>query len=172
MTREEWIEVFKKIPETMHDQIVLSVSTGIDVYVQRLLQVGEQNVLIRGRLGGTDEGERIFLVPWPELRVLFFSRPVGDEMMYGMFGELIGGIRKSAIRKKADEEEIEEEEEQEAEPMHLTPSYNQQEEEEMPKRGGVNLEDVRQRLLQPRKPPPRTETNKPGLSKPPSKPAK
>jgi hypothetical protein len=91
--------------------------------------------------------------------------------MHGMFGELIGGIRKSAMLKKADEEEIEEDEEQEPEPRHLAPSYNQ-DEEEMPKRGGVNLEDVRQRLLQPRKPPPRTETNKPGLSKPPAKPTK
>jgi hypothetical protein len=164
MTREEWLGLFNKIPETMHDQVVLSISTGIDVCIQRFLQFTDQNLVVRGRLGGTDEGERIFLVPWPEIRLLYFSRPVGDELMFSMFGDLIGGVRKSMIAKK-DERDIEEEEEHSVEPMHLTPSYDH-EEEVQAKPAGVNLEDVRQRLLQPRKPPPRTETNKPGPGKP------
>src|SRR5687767_5025611 len=110
MQRDECIKLLNKVPETMLDQVVLSLSTGIDVYIQRLLQTGEEALLLRGRLGGSDEGERIFLVPWPEIKMLFFSRPVEDYTLFTIFGDLIGGVRKSlATQAKKEAEEHDEE---------------------------------------------------------------
>jgi hypothetical protein len=164
MSRDEWIELFKKIPDSMHDQVILTLSTGIDVYIQRFLQWGDHNLLIRGRLGGTDEGERIFLVPWQELRLLLFSRPIGDEILFSVFGELIGGIRKSMMAKTTQEEEEEEDMEEEEDELNDLRALSAA---PVPSpKAGVDLDDVRMRLLQPRKPPPRTETNKPGPGKP------
>ncbi|MFO0815425.1 MAG: hypothetical protein U0796_19590 [Gemmatales bacterium] len=172
MTRENWLALFNKIPEKMHDLVVLSLSTGIDVYIQRFLQFGDDSILLRGRLGGTDEGERIFLVPWDELRIIFFNRPVEDEALYQTFGELIGGVKKSmATKSKQQEEEEEQEQEDEEgrpEPVRLPPASLQALTEAASPRPDVS--SIRNRLLQPRKPPPNTQTNKPGPgSKPPGR---
>jgi hypothetical protein len=161
MQRDECIKLLNKVPETMLDQVVLSVSTGIDVYIQRLLQTGEEALLLRGRLGGSDEGERIFLIPWPEIKMLFFSRPVEDYVLFSIFGDLIGGVRKSlgAQTKKEDEEQDEE-----ARPMPVrlpAPPTTPE-----PSKASVDVSEIRNKLLQPRKPPPRTETNKPIVNKP------
>jgi hypothetical protein len=172
MTRENWLALFNRIPEHMHDLVVLSLSTGIDVYIQRFLQFGDDGILLRGRLGGTDEGERIFMVPWIEIKVIFFNRPVEDQILFNVFGELIGGVKKSLAGKSKDEEEREEmereeEEAQRPEPVRLPPSYTAGSEAASPR---PDVSSIRNRLLQPRKPPPNTQTNKPGPgNKPPAR---
>lgn len=164
MQRDDLISLLKKIPESLLDQVVFSLSTGIDVYTQRLLQFGDEALLIRGRLGGSDESERVFLVPWPEVKMIFFSRPVEDVVLFNIFGDLIGGVRKSlASQPKKDEEEHDEDEHRPM-PVRLpaapvTPAAE-------PSRPGVDVSEIRNKLLQPRKPPPRTETNKPIINKP------
>lgn len=174
MTREDWISILQKLPENIHDQVVFSLSTGIDVYNQRFLQHGLESLLIRGRLGGSDEGERIFMIPWSEIKVLFFSRPVEDEILFRIFGDLIGGVRKSmaAKAKKQEEEESEEQEmEEEARPMPVRlPAASVQAIADASPKSGVSMDELRSRLLQQRRPPPNTATNKPGPgTKPPSK---
>lgn len=177
MKRDHWVSLFQKLPETMHDQVVFSLSTGIDVYNQRFLVYADDYLLVRGRLGGTDEGERIFMVPWEELRMIFFSRPVEDEMLFKTFGDLIGGVRKSmGSKSKVDEEEQEEANEDEEDrnpvPVRLpAASVQALAEASAPKQAsGVNMSELRSRLLQPRKPPPNVRTNKPGTgNKPGSK---
>lgn len=165
MKREDWIKIFEKIPEAMHEQVVFSLSTGIDVYNQRFLQYGEESLLIRGRLGGSDEGSRIFLVPWAELKMVFFSRPVEDDVLFKVFGDLIGGIRKSMNTKTKEEEEQQDENQEDEdthrpEPMRLPPaSLQAMTNAASPKPG---MSELRSRLLQQRKPPPNVQTNKPG----------
>jgi hypothetical protein len=162
MQREECVKLLSKVPDSMLDQVVLSLSTGIDVYVQRLLQTGEDALLVRGRLGGTDEGERVFLVPWPEIKMMFFSRPVEDQILFNIFGDLLGGVRKSLGATNTKKEEEEQEEEYRPMPVRLPAAPATPE----PSRAGVDVSEVRNKLLQPRKPPPRTETNKPIINKP------
>lgn len=175
MKREHWVHFFQKLPETMHDQVVFSLSTGIDVFNQRFLVYADEYLIIRGRLGGTDESERIFMVPWEELKMVFFSRPVEDEMLVKTFGEIIGGVKKSLGSKSKTEEDAEqariEEEEQRPEPVRLpAASLQALAEASAPKPTSVNLSELRSRLLQPRKPPPNVQSNKPGPgTKPPAK---
>ncbi|MBL8822219.1 MAG: hypothetical protein JNJ77_06485 [Planctomycetia bacterium] len=165
MKREDWIAILQKVPENLHDQVVFSLSTGIDVYTQRLLQQGEEMLLLRGRLGGSDEGERIFMIPWTEIKLMFFSRPVEDEILFRVFGDLIGGVRKSmAAKAKKDEENEEAEEmEEEARPMPVRlPAASVQAIADASPKSGVSMDELRSRLLQQRRPPPNTQTNKPG----------
>lgn len=168
MKREQWVNIFQKLPESMHDQVAFSLSTGIDVFNQRFLLYGDEFLLIRGRLGGTDEAERIFMVPWDELRMIFFSRPIEDDILVKMFGEIIGGVRKSlGSKSKADEEEQDErmgdDEDHRPEPVRLpAASVQALAEASAPKQTGANMSELRSRLLQARKPAPNVQTNKPG----------
>jgi len=169
MKREHWVNFFQKLPDTMHDQVVFSLSTGIDVFNQRFLVYAEEYLLIRGRLGGTDESERIFMVPWEELKMIFFSRPVDDEMLFKTFGEIIGGVKKSLGAKSKVEEEEQDEDEQRPEPVRLpAASVQALAEASAPKQAPVNMSELRSRLLQPRKPPPNVQSNKPGPGTKPS----
>lgn len=173
MKKEHWVNFFQKLPETMHDQVVFSLSTGIDVFNQRFLVYADEYLLIRGRLGGTDESERIFMVPWEELKMVFFSRPVEDEMLVKTFGEIIGGIKKSLGSKSKTEEEeqarMADEDERRPEPVRLpAASVQALAEASAPKQAPVNMSELRSRLLQPRKPPPNVQSNKPGPGTKPS----
>lgn len=167
MTREDWIAIFERLPENMHDQVVFSLSTGIDVYNQRFLQFGEEALLIRGRLGGTDEGERIFMIPWLEMKMLFFNRPVEDDVLFKLFGEIIGGVRKSMAAKSKQQEEKEEDEREDEEesrpmPMRLPAATVEALQEQSTPKPQPNIDALKSRLLQQRRPPPNTNTNKPG----------
>lgn len=173
MKREDWIRIFEKLPETMHDLVVFSLSSGIDVYNQRFLRYDEESLLVRGRLGGTDEGARIFLVPWTELRMIFFARPVEDDVLFNVFGDLIGGVRKSMSSKTRQEQEEQQEKEDDEEEFRPEPvrlpvaSVQSLAEATAPK---TEMSALRSRLLQQRKPPPPNQTNKPGPgTKPPGK---
>lgn len=172
MKREHWVSFFQKLPETMHDQVVFSLSTGIDVFNQRFLVYADDYLLIRGRLGGTDESERIFMVPWEELKMVFFSRPVDDEILVKTFGEIIGGVKKSlGAKSKVEEEEHDrhDDDEQRPEPVRLpAASVQALAEASAPKQASVNMSELRSRLLQPRKPPPNVQSNKPGPGTKPS----
>ena len=94
--------------------------------------------------------------------------PDREEQFFKMFGELIGGVRKSLSAKSKQQEEeeedaIDEEERSRPEPVRLpAASVQALEDASAPKQTGVNMSELRSRLLQPRKPPPKTQVNKPG----------
>src|SRR5262245_9121888 len=95
MTNADWVLLFRRIPETDHVKVVITLITGVDLYIDAFYRFEEGFVLLRGRFGGsTDEG-RGFFVPYTEILCVRIDRVVKEEEMLEYFPEAPTATRKS-----------------------------------------------------------------------------
>jgi hypothetical protein len=92
----DWVALFRKFPVEYQELLMLATNNGIELAVQQVLQLNDTFILIRGRLGGTTDMDRIFMVPYDYLSFVYFTRPVSNEKLRPVFGELLavgaGGV--------------------------------------------------------------------------------
>ncbi len=93
MRAEDWIELLKKIPVEDHETLTAATTLGVEIAFQQVLQVNEQFVLVRGRLGGTTDAGRVFCIPWDRLLYLCLTRPMTDMRLAELFGPLLSPPR-------------------------------------------------------------------------------
>ena len=101
MTAAQWTKLITSIPEECWDGMFLELNTGMNLAIARVMKFADDYLLVRGRVGGTDEEDRLFVVPYESLMMVMFTRPMDDEKVTSIFGELLGGVR----RRREDEEE-------------------------------------------------------------------
>lgn len=105
MMDKDWVEFFKAIPEQEHELLMVSLKNGAEVAFQRIMKYMDKIMVVRGRLGGTDDADRIFCIPYEHIDLAFFTRPQSDQVVQDMFGELIGGIRRAFLASEEAEED-------------------------------------------------------------------
>ncbi len=89
MQASDWIALFKKMPDEYQELMMLVTNTGVELAVQQFLRLDDTQLLLRGRLGGTTDANRIFLVPYDYLSFVYFVRPISNAKLTAVFGELI-----------------------------------------------------------------------------------
>jgi hypothetical protein len=76
---EFWPTIFHSFRAEDHKFLVVSTSNGLEVAVQEILRVEEGLVMIRGRIAGTADSGRLFLLPFAQLSSVYVNRPVRME---------------------------------------------------------------------------------------------
>jgi hypothetical protein len=98
-----WAEFLSRIPEKDQALVFLGLSTGADISVQTILQVGESFVLVRGRLSGNTDGGQTFFVPYDRLTFLQFTEKTTSEALLATFGPDIKLPKKSVLELEAEQ---------------------------------------------------------------------
>lgn len=104
MTVEQYIKLFKSLPEAETEMLMIALNNGMEVAVQRIMRYEEHFMLVRGRVGGTEEGDLIFLIDYANITFVYFLRVLDDARVQSIFGEIIGGVKRSYIGEKSPEE--------------------------------------------------------------------
>jgi len=78
-TAEFWPTVFHSFRSEDHKFLVVSTNNGLEVAVQEISRIEEALVLIRGRISGTADAGRLFLLPYAQLSSVYVNRPVRRE---------------------------------------------------------------------------------------------
>src|SRR5262245_35637433 len=86
MQSATWVELFRRVPPALHDNLVLMTVSGQELCMQDLVRLEEDYVVLRGRPGGTTDAGRVFFVPYAQINCLGFLKPVGDADLAAMFG--------------------------------------------------------------------------------------
>jgi hypothetical protein len=89
MQAAQWIELLQKIPTEDHEILLVGTASGIEISLQSILRIEPEYLLVRGRLSGTTEQGRVFILPYDRLTYLHFTREVPDEKLMRIFGELL-----------------------------------------------------------------------------------
>ena len=79
MTSESWRKIFQSFRTEDHKLLVVGITTGMEVAVQELAFVDEEMVMIRGRIAGTADSGRAFLLPYTQIASIYVNRPVRTE---------------------------------------------------------------------------------------------
>ncbi len=82
-----WVSLLRQIPERKHDQLMLMTIAG-EIALQQVLRLEEEYLVLRGRLAGTSETNRLFFVPFDQITYLGSQKPVRDEDLEVILGEI------------------------------------------------------------------------------------
>lgn len=84
-----WIALFRRIPAAMHDGLALTLNTGLEIMVQRLVKLEGEFVLLRGRLSGSQDNGRLLFLPYDQIVAVSYIRRVSDEEVKTHFAQPI-----------------------------------------------------------------------------------
>jgi hypothetical protein len=105
MRREDCVELFKRIPETSHQQVNLVLRNQFTLSVETVILFEPTILVFRGREGGTTDEGRAFFVPYEEIAYFRLERVVriGElKQMYGETGYVDAEDRLSAGEQKSE----------------------------------------------------------------------
>jgi hypothetical protein len=86
MRAELWKALLRRIPEQLVDNLALKTANGPEVNVQAILRLDDDIVILRGRIAGSNDTGRIFLLPYEHFDHIAFQRPLSDEQLQEAFG--------------------------------------------------------------------------------------
>jgi hypothetical protein len=87
MQGASWIALFRRIPANLHDGLVLSLTTGAEVVVQRFVKLDTDVVVLRGRMAGTQDNGRVVILPYNNLIAINFTRRMSEAEVETVFGK-------------------------------------------------------------------------------------
>ncbi|MCI0641098.1 MAG: hypothetical protein L0Y72_13870 [Gemmataceae bacterium] len=87
MQSVSWIALFRRVPKKLHELLTVTTVTGIEIHVQTLLRLDEDVMIMRGRLGGTNEAGRIMMVPYDYITYAGFTKKMTEADVLGIFGK-------------------------------------------------------------------------------------
>jgi hypothetical protein len=86
MLGNEWVGLLQRIPATYHNTLALCLSTGAELVLQNIVQLGPEFMVIRGRTAGCTDAGRVFVVPYGQIQYLGFQNRMTEAELQGIFG--------------------------------------------------------------------------------------
>lgn len=90
-----WIALFRRIPLNLHDGLILSLTTGSEVVVQKFVKLEPDFVILRGRMAGTQDNGRVVLLPYSNIVTINVTRRLLEAEIEGIFGKDTQGFAAS-----------------------------------------------------------------------------
>ncbi len=87
MQKDDFVELFKRIPETSHAQVNLILRNGMILAVDAIARFEKSYVVFRGREGGTTDEGRGFFVNYDEICYIKLEQVVRIGELKRMFGD-------------------------------------------------------------------------------------
>jgi hypothetical protein len=85
MQVEVWKALLRRIPAGQLDNLMLMTAQGTEINVQALLRMDEDYMVLRGRLAGSNDSGRTFVMPYAHLDHIGFQKPLTDAELQATF---------------------------------------------------------------------------------------
>ena len=102
MNTDFWSTIFTSFRPEDHKFLVVSTSNGLEVAVQEISRVEDGLVLLRGRISGTADAGRLFLLPYHQLSSVYVNRVVRKEEV-DLFSPAVDPGRKLEVARQVAE---------------------------------------------------------------------
>jgi hypothetical protein len=86
MQSAPWLELLRKLPAEVHQQLVLTTEGGVEFAVQSILLMEGECLVFKGRVSGSQDAGRLFFVPFDHIDYVGFNRTVSEEEFKSWYG--------------------------------------------------------------------------------------
>jgi hypothetical protein len=80
-----WIALIRQFPQSVHENLTFITRTGSEVAVQNIFRIEPDYIVLRGRLSGTTDEGRVFVLPFDEVHALGFQKPMKEHEVEAVF---------------------------------------------------------------------------------------
>lgn len=87
MHADIWKTLLKRVPVEKHCMLMAMTSAGSEINIQDVVRVEEDFFVVRGRMAGTTDTGKIYLLPFDGLDHMGFTKPVSDEDLAVLFSD-------------------------------------------------------------------------------------
>jgi hypothetical protein len=87
MLEASWVTLIRRIPANLHDGLVLTLTTGAEVVVQRFVKLEAEYAILCGRMAGTQDNGRIVVLPYSNLVAVNVTRRLTEPETEAIFGK-------------------------------------------------------------------------------------
>src|SRR5215207_4227045 len=94
-----WSTIFNSFRPEDHKFLVVSTANGLEVAVQEISRVEDGLVIIRGRISGTADAGRLFILPYAQLSSVYVNRAVRSEEV-DLFSPNVAPARKLEVAQR------------------------------------------------------------------------
>ncbi|HMF14248.1 MAG TPA: hypothetical protein VKE94_18155 [Gemmataceae bacterium] len=98
MQNSAWIGLLRMMPPALHDNLLLVTRIGQEFTVQNIFRTEDDFVVIRGRMAGTTEAGRVFLIPYAEIHYVGFQKAMKEKDIAAIFSGQFTGTHSSDER--------------------------------------------------------------------------
>jgi hypothetical protein len=89
MLNASWATLLRQIPADQYDQLVLRTANGTDISIQNLLRIDFEFVILKGRLSGSQDQGRLFILPYSSIDYFAINRTIRDEEYTALFASVV-----------------------------------------------------------------------------------
>ena len=88
MLNASWATLLRQIPADQHDTLMVRTVNGTEIAVQTMLRIDYEFVIFKGRLAGSQDTGRLFILPFNNIEYFNINRDVKDEEYNTLFAAL------------------------------------------------------------------------------------
>lgn len=85
MQPSSWLALFKRMPQSQHDNMSLVTSIGVEVALQQIIRLERDFMVVRGRLTGTMDTGVVIMLPYDQITYMNFIKRMPDEEVNELF---------------------------------------------------------------------------------------
>jgi hypothetical protein len=89
MLNTSWATLLRQIPVEQHDQLMLRTNNGTEISLQNLLRIDYEFVILRGRLSGSQDSGRLFILPYANIDYIGINRIIKDDEYTALFAAVV-----------------------------------------------------------------------------------
>ena len=86
-SNDAWITMYRRIPASLHDTLAVTLRTGTEIVIQKLLKLEPEFAIVRGRVSGTQDSGRVVLIPYDQMSFMSITRMLKDPEVEAIFGK-------------------------------------------------------------------------------------
>jgi hypothetical protein len=78
MQSSAWIELLRLLPTTIHNKLSIITQIGQEMAVQNIFRIDPEFLVFRGRLLGTSDEGRVYILPYAEMHGIGFQKQLKE----------------------------------------------------------------------------------------------
>jgi hypothetical protein len=87
MDSTAWSNLIRQIPADLQELLTVTTQAGVEISLQSVMRIEDKYVVLRGRLAGTNDQDKIFIVPYDGIVYAGFQRPISASAIGRIYGE-------------------------------------------------------------------------------------